>query len=349
MNDIDAILERLRENDAISKKFHHIESRILSILNFKDLFEALLNEIQQQFQIPYAWISLVEHSDVSSLIRSLKTSDILKERMNLVSKEIFDSLIGDPQRPRLVNDQLKPFFKLLPPKQKFFFKSLALVPISMDGQLIGSLNQADHTPTRFQPGIDTSLLEQLALKVSLCLSNVTAHEKLKHLAYHDPLTGLLNRRALEESLKREYSRALRYRIPLSLVFIDLDGFKAVNDCHGHDMGDRLLKHFATRLLGAIRECDLAARYAGDEFVVVLPQTPAANSISMARRLSRWLKKEPLVVDETTIPVMISYGVGSTETDSCKTVADLLKKADQRLYRSKRKKKGSLEANKPFKS
>ena len=124
---------------------------------------------------------------------------------------------------------MKPYQKLFPKNKKYYIQSIAVAPLSLDGDIIGSLNQADFSPLRFKPGIDTSLLEQLALKVSLCLSNVTAHEKLRFLAYHDPLTGLLNRRVMEVVLKREFARSKRYSRPLSLVFIDMDYFKQIND------------------------------------------------------------------------------------------------------------------------
>ncbi|MFC1505422.1 DUF484 family protein, partial [Thermodesulfobacteriota bacterium] len=193
MTKITAILQRLKENEEIAQKFHEIETSILSILNFRDLFEVLLIEIQEKFRVPYTWISLIAKSEVSGLIAALESSAILKERLNIVDRERFMELVGTHRKPLLINANLKPYFKLLPQNHKYFIKSIAVAPITLDGEIIGSLNQADFEATRFQPGMDTTLLERLALKFSLCISNVTAHEKLKFLAFHDPLTGLLNR------------------------------------------------------------------------------------------------------------------------------------------------------------
>ena len=116
MNEIDPIIKRLQENEEVTKKFHAVEAKILTILKFKDLFELLLTEIRTNFNVPYVWISMAKHSEVSSLIESLGDSDILKEHMNVIDKELFMELIHHNTAPILVNEDLKPYFKLLPKK-----------------------------------------------------------------------------------------------------------------------------------------------------------------------------------------------------------------------------------------
>ena len=338
MRDMDAILKRLRENEDIAKKFHEIEIKILSILDFKDLFESLLSEFEEKFSVPYVWISLIEASEVSTLIQSLETSDILRERMNVTERTVFRELVGRGTRPVLVNQDLVAYRQLLPKDKTYRIGSMAIAPISLDGEIIGSLNQADSSPHHFSPTIDTSLLEWLAVKVSLCLSNVTAHEKLKFLAYHDPLTGLLNRRVLEGILKREFARSSRYNSPLSLVFLDLDDFKKVNDRYGHDSGDRLLEYVAEQLIEASRESDVVARFAGDEFVVILPETSRDNAEKLISRLESYLLDHPLMVGESPITASITFGVASTEDRTIDTPNMLLKKADERQYQVKHRKK-----------
>jgi diguanylate cyclase (GGDEF)-like protein len=343
MADLDTIIERLKENDRITRKFNEIETRILSILNFKDLFEVLLTEIQEKFSIPYVWISLIEQSELGELIKTLERSETLRERINITSRETFESLVGTDMRPKLVNTDLKPYFRLLPPKRKFFIKSLAMIPLSLDGQVIGSLNQADFSQKRYQPGMDTSLLEVLAVKVSLCLSNVTAHEKLKSLAYHDPITGLLNRRVMETVLAREFSRARRYDTPMTVAFIDLDEFKSINDRYGHDAGDLTLQHVSERLLKMSRQCDVVARYAGDEFILILPQTGETAGERMVDRIRDYLCAQPLKWQDEFITVRFSYGVSSTADPDLPDWQALLKRADHRLLTAKAKKKGRLKS------
>lgn len=334
MTDISKIIERLRQNEEITKKFHEIETRILTILNFNDLFEVLLSQIREKFKVPYAWISMIDKSEVSSLIQSLGASETLRLRLNIIDRDTFITRVGAGTRPLLVNEDLKPYYRFFPEDHKYFIKSIAVAPIFLDGEVIGSLNQADFSSKRFHPGMDTSRLEQLAIKVSLCLSNVTAHEKLSYLAYHDPLTGLLNRRVMESVLKREYGRAKRYGSTLSVVFLDLDHFKRVNDRYGHDTGDSLLKYTANTLLKTSRDSDVLARFAGDEFVYILPETSAENAEKLMNRIRSYLRETPLEKGGLSIPVSISFGIASTAEGDIKTPSQILKRADERLYSAK---------------
>jgi diguanylate cyclase (GGDEF)-like protein len=328
------LIELLRKNEEIDKKFHEIETRILSILNFRDLFEILLTEIQQQFRVPYAWITLIENCEVSDLVKYKESSNTLRTRIKIVERDLFTALVGHRRQPLLVNENIDPFFQLFPQGRNIMIKSIAVAPISLYGRTIGSFNQADFSRERFQPGIDTGRLEQLAIKVSLCLSNVTAHEKLKRMAYHDPLTGLLNRRVMESILSREFNRAMRYQTPLSLVFIDVNHFKKVNDTFGHDAGDALLKYLAGLLLEMSRESDVAARFAGDEFVQILPETTVDSAEKMLKRLQCHLADHPLSWQNNSIPFSISFGIASTEDDKIRRPEMLLKSADEALYRMK---------------
>jgi len=336
-----SVYQRLKENETLLKKFYAVEKKILSILSFKDLFDVLLTEIKEQFSIPFVWLSFIKNSDTLALIDAMNSlGNTTQSNINIIEKSIFFALIGNQTEPVLANTELKPYFQLLPAGKSYLIKSLAIAPITMDGEIIGSLNQADASESRFQPDMDTFLLEQLAAKVSLCLSNVTAHEKLEFLAYHDPLTGLLNRRVMETVLKRETGRARRYEMPLSVVFMDLDYFKTVNDTYGHEVGDRLLVHLARNLEEKCRETDIVARFAGDEFVIILPETGGEQAETLMNRIKHHLEQAPLIHENTAIPVSTSFGIASMadigpEDDAA---AVMLKKADERLYVKKEARK-----------
>ncbi len=331
------ILETLRINEEIAQRFFEIEVSILSILNFKDLFERLLTEIRDKFGVPYVWISMIDQSEVSDLIKTLESSKILKERLNVIDKNTFLTLIENDTKPILISGDLKPYYQLLPQGQMYFIRSLAIAPLTLHGEIIGSLNQADLSRLRYRPGMDTRLLEQLALKVSICLSNVTAHEKLKWFAWRDPLTGLLNRRVMEKVLQREYKRAVRYKSPLTLAFLDLDDFKAVNDKYGHDRGDELLRYVANILEELTRESDVVARYAGDEFIVILPGIGSSDSLLLIQRLQDYFHKNPMKIEGERIPVSISFGLSSIGDVGVNDPDSLLRKADEMLYKVKEQK------------
>lgn len=183
--DLEQLFERLKSNQEIAQKFFEIEICILSVLNFKDLFEKLLLEIREKFGIPHLWISMIDKSDISALIQELGSSQNLKERLSIVPGENFLDLFAQKTKPVLANGDLKAFYKLFPENEKYFIKSIAVVPLTLDGEIIGSLNMADYSEVRFQPGMDTQFLEQLSTIVSICLSNVTAHERLRLLAEYE--------------------------------------------------------------------------------------------------------------------------------------------------------------------
>jgi len=161
--------------------------------------------------------------------------------------------------------------------------------------------------------------------------NLKASEaRLKSLSITDPLTGLANRRRLEELLYGEIERAQRYGDAFSLILADIDHFKHVNDSYGHDIGDNVLRVFAGLLQGQVRDCDLAARLGGEEFVVFLPQTDLAAATASAERLR--VATRQMRVDG--FPESLSASFGVTRHGSGDTLHSLLKRVDEALYAAK---------------
>jgi len=161
----------LKQNEEIAKKINKIEKSLSSFLNAKDLFEKLLIQIQEEFSIPFVWISVTTETDFTSLIQLLRASQTIKERLNIIDRATFLAVIGESTKPMLANNNLKPFYKLLPRKKKFFVKSIAIAPMVVNSEIIGSINLGDSSNLRYQPGMDTGLLEKLVGNVSACLSN----------------------------------------------------------------------------------------------------------------------------------------------------------------------------------
>lgn len=157
-------------------------------------------------------------------------------------------------------------------------------------------------------------------------------DRLRRLAVTDPLTGLLNRRYFAERLRHELERAKRYRTPLSLLVIDLDWLKAINDGLGHNAGDRAIKAVATTLSKGLRATDVAARYAGDEFAALLPQTSAHEALGLARRVGTQVSTIDYGPDGA--PLSVSIGVADLEGASAATAEDLFMAADEALYAAK---------------
>jgi two-component system cell cycle response regulator len=158
------------------------------------------------------------------------------------------------------------------------------------------------------------------------------HEEIYRMMITDGLTGIANRRKLDEALENEFLRAKRYGRPLSIAILDADHFKKVNDNHGHIVGDFVLKKLATLFQQNIRREELLGRYGGEEFVVVMPEVDSNGAFQLAEKLRKTVETTVFKSGETELPVTISVGVATLGAEG--SVKDFLDTADQALYRSK---------------
>ena len=155
------------------------------------------------------------------------------------------------------------------------------------------------------------------------------------LAITDALTGLFNRRRFADVLKREFAVTRRYRNTLSCLIVDLDHFKQINDRFGHDAGDQVLKEVARRIVGSLREVDLAARYGGEEFAILLPHTSKSDARIVAERLLANLRRQEFTFGAERVQITASIGCAGNSDVGSGTPEDLVKAADLALYEAKR--------------
>jgi diguanylate cyclase (GGDEF)-like protein len=165
--------------------------------------------------------------------------------------------------------------------------------------------------------------------------NKRLEEMLREISRIDSLTGLLNRRTFFESLAGEFERSNRYCRPLTLMSIDIDHFKLINDNYGHPMGDKVIREFAKALSSCMRKSDHLSRVGGEEFAVLLPEVSLAHGIQAAKRVLSMVRK--LSVDEPTsgLPVKFTVSVGVAEINDNMTLDQLVSRADEALYQAKR--------------
>ncbi len=167
-------------------------------------------------------------------------------------------------------------------------------------------------------------------------------DALRHEAMHDAMTGLMNRKAATKVLDGELARALRNGSHLSLVVLDLDHFKRINDSLGHAAGDAVLMATAERLRGAVRGYDVVSRFGGEEFVFVLPECPANGAMAASERIRRIVADTPITYGRHMLPVTASIGVASTDQSRSASAAELFAAADSALYRAKRRGRNRVE-------
>jgi diguanylate cyclase (GGDEF)-like protein len=208
------------------------------------------------------------------------------------------------------------------------------VPVMAQGEMIGILHVRDSAGQEAVARDQAQLLEMIAERAGLALANLRLREELQDQATRDPLTGLYNRRHMQEMLSREERRARRQDKPLGIIMLDVDHFKQINDRYGHEAGDRVLQAIAEELRQQVRSWDIACRYGGEEFTIVMPETGLAACSLRAEELRRAVERLDLRCDGTPLgPLSISLGVASLPEHGA-TWQEVLATADQALYAAK---------------
>jgi len=232
-------------------------------------------------------------------------------------------------------------------------KSIVMLPLSTVKRTLGVVMVLTPIQESFITHENMKLLTMLTKECSLVMENTLLYERLrrKHLSLEkankeikllsrtDPLTGCYNRGHLNELLPREINRALRYKHPLALAMCDIDHFKNVNDTHGHQCGDEVLKILVQSITDLIRaDTDWLARYGGEEFMLVLPETNLDNAYGLAERLRKHIAQKTIETEEDKVSITASFGVtgfDATTNSSSITPEALINAADKHLYEAKK--------------
>ena len=260
----------------------------------------------------------------STVVEKLK-SDSIKEYKLSTGKSLHSSTIHTKVIKRKALKNTKDKESSRAHDQKIF------IPLKVANNVLGMMGLVGvHKLSRNH----RKLISTMANQIALSLKNLTEHQRIQELAITDELTGLHNRRAFQKALDRELRRSRRYQKPLSLIMLDVDGFKGINDTFGHQEGDNVLKFLAVYLQGAVRDIDFVARYGGDEFAVILPETKAKEAAILAERLKRMVKDCPLTIAGSHYTVTLSAGVTDISNEIIDNERTLVNRADKVLYLSK---------------
>ena len=307
--------------------------KAISLLSLEEISAVLVDRLPSILSIHFftlflydkdkRMLNLMCHNrpDIESSFSLSLSSSLIMESAVLSGQYILGQRFKDSKYYRGSNNK---FFK------KDFFVT---IPLKIEKEIVGVLNINDGEQDSFEESSLEMVLD-ISDFISMSVSNAILYEQTKQLAVTDGLTGISNRPNMEQALQNEFERSMRYGAPLSVVLLDVDHFKGVNDTYGHQKGDEILVAIASLLKKVCRANDIAARYGGEEFLMILPQSNAQGAFKIAERLREEMMKMNFTGNETNFSVTTSCGVAELDRDFIKNTDQLIAMADHALYDAK---------------
>jgi len=325
-----------RRNDELASMIE-IGKALTSSLDIHAILETIMRQVERLIK-PKTWSLLLVERESGDLIFEIAVSTV-SEQLKGVRLERGKGIAGwvaEHGQPLLIPDVSKDgrFAEHFDQKLLFTTRSIVCVPMKIKEQVIGVIELINSYKDVDFDESDILLISAIADFAAIALENARNYKRSNELVITDDLTGLYNSRQFGHMIDSELKRSCRYKETFSLIFLDLDHFKGINDSYGHLVGSRMLGEFGKLVGKHIRSTDMAARYGGDEFAVILPHTGKEQAIKMAGHLLTIMKETPFVSDnKDPIALTASFGV-ATFPDDAATPGDLIKAADIAMYAAK---------------
>jgi len=337
---LESLLREARSNEDKMRRFDQLEHRLIGARSIVELLRLLLIEYRLAFGIEQVSLTLVDREqEVSRMLDADLRVDATLQGLTLAqSPAALQALYGTRLHPWLgVYDASA--HALLFGEAASGIGSVALLPLVRHGVLIGSLHFGSRSAERYGADAGTHFLERLCAIAAVCLESALNQERLKLAGLTDGLTGVHNRRYFEHRCQIEIAQARRYGHALACMFLDIDGFKRINDTHGHQRGDEVLRGVGQLIHGQLRAGDTIARYGGEEFVALLPQTSLQHAGEIAERIRAAVAAATLSSGGQAIRVTISIGLAMLPhelagKDLARLAELLVATADKALYQAK---------------
>ena len=304
-----------------------------SVLELDETFTSVMGVVARVVDFSVGALAFVDGEEAELLIAQQHA--VSQAVVDDAKARLLEAIASEWKGPPLKQIRARSFQPRLPASgpEEISLGGFVSVPILTGGSLSGLLGVGGRSVLRMSAE-DQALLEKVANQAHIVTENSRLVQRLKHLAGHDGLTELFNHRQTREQLQREFERVSRYAGSLSLLMIDIDHFKQVNDGHGHPAGDQVLREVARVVKEAVRAVDIVGRYGGEEFVAILPQTDVEEARLLAERLRKAVEALAVPVGNASVHVTISTGIASYPAPNVDTPDELIREADRALYRAK---------------
>jgi diguanylate cyclase (GGDEF)-like protein len=307
------------------------------VLEIDELLRKVCTFLLQAFPVDHVAVLLLEDEKLVFRAHKGHLTPLLREGTPLVDSDGICKQTLRSGKPIMVNDvsEAKGYIQGFAETQ-----SELCIPLVSFGQVVGALCLESDRANAFDQG-DVPALESVADICANAIQNAHYFERVRHMAYVDGLTGVFNRRYFEIRVTEEIERAKRYTGAMSLIMIDLDHFKRLNDEFGHLMGDDVLRQISTIFTQNLRKVDVACRYGGEEFAIIVPETTGEDAYYVAEKLRKAI--QTAVFPGVPRPVTISAGVASYPVNG-EARDELIKAADEALYQAKQSGRNTVVAS-----
>jgi len=228
--------------------------------------------------------------------------------------------------------------------QNYKTNNCIIVPLICQDNVVGVLNLADKMEGNSFNNEEIALIELFSQLVGASIGNIKLFEKIQRQATTDGLTGLANHKTFYEVLEKELWRARRYGGQISLILVDVDDLKKINDSYGHRAGDKVIRQIGRKIKECIRQIDTAARYGGDEFGVILPNTSLSDAVVAAERMVEVVSHSPITWKKEHVALSISVGLGQYDANT--NPEEITSRSDQALYAAKQAGKNTVRVFEP---
>lgn len=335
------LLRQAQENQQLLQRYQSFDLQFIAAPGFQELIDTVLHRFAEAVELDAVTLVLLDPDyEIRRILVDLHLPySELPNLLFLQNETELEELASRLSRP-LLGLYSKQLHGMLFPKPVAQPASVAVVPLTRHNRLIGCLALGSANAARFTEDMGTEFISHMASIVAICIENVINNEKLKHLGLTDPLTGINNRRYVERRLHEEIGRSRRQGYGLSCMYIDIDHFKQINDCIGHQAGDEVLCAVAGRIKAGLRLSDALGRFGGEEFVALLIDAELPEATLVAERIRQSVAEQPLtLVDGRSLEVTVSIGVAALETESetssLESMAQtFVARADHALYAAK---------------